>query len=92
MAFLKNLGEKISGAAVDAADKAKEFADVTRLKNEIAGEEKKIQQSFVELGKLYFETIKDNTEGPGIEHCQAIRAAEAAIAELKEKIEQVKTN
>ena len=53
MAFLKNLGNKIGEVAVDAAEKAKELAEITRLKNEISGEQKKIQQAFIDLGKLY---------------------------------------
>ncbi|MFA5636114.1 MAG: hypothetical protein WC977_09420, partial [Anaerovoracaceae bacterium] len=64
----------------------------TKLKNEISGEQKKIQQALMDLGKLYYEDIKDAEEGPGVELCGAIKVAEAAIAELESKIELIKTN
>jgi hypothetical protein len=92
MAFLKNLGNKIGEVAVDAAEKAKELAEITRLKNEISGEQKKIQQAFIDLGKLYYEDIKDASEGPGTGLCDIIKTAEATIAELESKITSIKTN
>ncbi|MFA5637169.1 MAG: hypothetical protein WC977_14835 [Anaerovoracaceae bacterium] len=92
MAFLKNLGNKIGEVAGDAADKAKDLAETTKLKNEISGEQKKIQQALMDLGKLYYEDIKDAEEGPGVELCGVIKVAEAAIAELESKIELIKTN
>lgn len=92
MAFLRNLGNKIGEVAGDAADKAKDLAETTKLKNEISGEQKKIQQALMDLGKLYYEDIKDAEEGPGVELCGVIKVAEAAIAELESKIELIKTN
>ncbi len=92
MAFFKDLGNKIGEVAGDAAEKAKDLAEITKLKNEISGEQKKIQQAFIDLGKLYFEEIKDANEGPGVEFCGVIKAAQEAIAELEAKIEQVKNN
>lgn len=92
MAFFKQLGNKIGEVAGDAADKAKDMAEITKLKMSISGEEKKIQQAFEELGKLYYEIIKDEKDGPGVEHCDLIKASQNAIFELENKIESVKTN
>lgn len=92
MAFLKDLGSKISTVAGDAADKAKELAEITKLKTDISSEQKKIQQAFINLGKLYYEDIKNIEAGPGVEFCNEIKTAEATIADLEAKIEQVKGN
>ena len=90
MSFLKNLGNKIGEVAGDAADKAKDMAEVTKIKLDISNEEKKIQQAFIELGKLYYEEIKDLADGPGAEHSALIKASEQTIADLEAKIETIK--
>ncbi|MGI6733923.1 MAG: hypothetical protein ACOX4J_07135 [Anaerovoracaceae bacterium] len=90
MSFIKDLGNKIGEMAGDAAEKAKELAEITKLKNEISGEQKKIQQAYIELGKIYYEDIKDTEVAPGAEHCRAIQAAQAAISELEAKIDSIK--
>lgn len=92
MAFLKNLGNKIGEVAGDAADKAKDMAEIAKFKLEISTEEKKIQQAFADLGKLYYEAIKDDEVGPGVEFCNLIKASQETIAELENKIEAVKGN
>lgn len=92
MAFLKNLGNKIGEVAGDAAEKAKDLAEITKLKSEISGEQKKIQQAFIDLGKIYYEDVKDAEDGPGVEFCLAIKAAQAAIAELEAKINSIKND
>ncbi len=90
MAFFKDLGNKLGEVAGDATEKAKDFAETTKLKNEISAEQKKIQQALVDLGKLYYDDIKDAEEGPGVGLCNVIKTAEAAIAQLEAKIELVK--
>lgn len=92
MAFLKNLGSKIGEVAGDAADKAKDMAEIAKLKLDITAEEKKIQQAYVDLGKLYYEAIKNDEEGPGVEHCKVIKESQDAIAQLEDKIASVKEN
>ncbi len=90
MSLLKNLGTKIGEAASDAADKAKEAAEIAKLKLDITGEEKKIQQAHIELGKIYYEANKSAEDIPGKEFFTIIEEAEAAIAEMEEKIKSIK--
>jgi len=92
MSFLKSLGNKIGEVAGDAADKAKDMAEIAKFKLEISAEEKKIQQAYVDLGKLYYEAIKDDETGPGVEFCSLIKSSQEAISELEGKIEVVKGN
>ncbi|GAB1476722.1 hypothetical protein MASR2M70_15580 [Bacillota bacterium] len=90
MSFFKDLGNKIGEVAGDAAEKAKDMAEVTKIKMDISAEEKKIQQAFIELGKLYYDQVKDQEESPGAEQSAVIKASELAIADLESKIEAIK--
>lgn len=86
MAFLNNLGKKLSDVAGDAADKAKDVAELAKVKAEIASEHKKIQQAYGELGKLYYEQAKEIEEGPVVEICSVIKASLATIDTLEAKV------
>lgn len=90
MAFFNDLGKKITTVAGDAAVKAKDVAEIAKLKTEIAAEQKKIQQGYVELGKIHYEEIKDTATGQEKEICTGIKASLDAIADIEAKIENVK--
>lgn len=79
MAFLDEIGNKISKVGQDAATKAKKLVDVSKLNGLIADEEKRINACFLQIGKIYFET---HAETPGPLFAQKI----AEIQEAKEKI------
>lgn len=90
MAFFNDLGKKITTVAGDAAVKAKDVAEIAKLKTEIASEQKKVQQGFAELGRLHFEEVKDIAVGQERDICAGIKASQAAIAEIEAKIESVR--
>lgn len=90
MAFLDNLGKKISDAAGTATEKAKDFAETTKLNSAIYSEEKQINQYFMEIGKMTFERDKDNPESPAAELIGKIIASQQTIDDLEKKIEEIK--
>lgn len=90
MAFLDKLGKKISEVADTASDKAKDFAETTKLNQAISAEEKQITQYFLDLGKFIFENEKDNPESPVAEMCSKILDSQSEIEELKRKITEIK--
>ncbi len=90
MAFFNDLKSKVSTAASGAADKAKELAEIAKLKGEIDTQEGEMNAAFLEIGKRMYETEKDNSESAVADLCGKITAASAAIAELKEKIEALR--
>ncbi len=90
MAFLDKLGKKIGDAAGTASEKAKDFAETTKLNQAISAEEKQINQYFLDLGKFIFENEKDNPESPVADMCSRILASQQTIAELKQKIIEIK--
>ena len=101
MAFFNDLGKKIGGAAEvaaekakvaagAAADKAKEIAEVTKLNNEISAEQKQIEKLYLEIGKIIFESDKNDQNSLVAEQCQKILACEKNVAELNIKIQHLK--
>ncbi|HOK48777.1 MAG TPA: hypothetical protein PLF27_06730 [Sedimentibacter sp.] len=90
MAFLNKIGKVIGEAAGTATEKAKDFAETTKLKNAISAEEKQINQYFMEIGKYVFEEERYNLESPYAEIIGKIIDSLRNIEELKKKIEEIK--
>ena len=90
MAFLNKLGKAIGDAAGTASEKAKDFAETTKLNNAISAEEKQINQYFLEIGKYVFEEERNNPDSPVAEINDKITASLRNIEDLKRKIEEVK--
>lgn len=90
MAFFNNLGKKISDAAGTATEKAKDFAETTKLNSAISSEEKQINQYFIEIGKMIFEQDKDNPDSPMADLIGKIVNSYETIDVLKRKIEEIK--
>lgn len=90
MAFLNNLGKKIGSAAEATASKAKELAEVKKFNSKIGDQEKQINRLYTEIGKKIFEQDKENPQSPVVELCAEILSSQAAIQELRQKIEEVK--
>ncbi|AGA67762.1 hypothetical protein Desdi_0208 [Desulfitobacterium dichloroeliminans LMG P-21439] len=90
MAFFDKIGKKIGDVAGTAADKAKDLAETTKLNAAISTEEKQIHQYYLEIGKTMFELEKNNPDSPVAEFVQKILASQQTIAELKDKIIEIK--
>lgn len=90
MAFLDKLSKKIGEVADTATDKAKDFAETTKLNQAISAEEKQISQYFLDLGKSIFENEKDNPDSPVADICNKIMESQNVIEELKKKILEIK--
>jgi len=92
MAFFDDLKAKAGRAANEAADKAKELAELTKLKSEIASQESKISAAYLEIGKRLYETEKENPDSPVADLCEKIAESGAAIDELKSRIEALRAD
>ena len=90
MAFLNKIGKAIGDAAGTASEKAKDFAETTKLNNAISTEEKQIKQYYLEIGKYVFEEDRDNPESPYAEIFSKITDSLRTIEELKRKIQEIK--
>ena len=80
MDIIEKIGDTITEKGKVAADKAKELAAIANLKSQISTCEEVMKKNYLEIGKIYFE-----------KQCETIKNSQRAIADLQEKIEQLKT-
>ncbi len=92
MDFINRLGDTIVTKGKEAADKAKETAEILNLKSQIATCEEVIRKNYYELGKYYFEQHKedDAPEEGSLKQFEAIRHAQKGIQELQKQIDEIK--
>ena len=90
MAFFDQMGQKLSQTGRDAVKKTKDMAEVVKLNNAIAEEQRKIEGNYLQIGKDYYENYADKGD-PIFQDCvDGIRRSEAAILEMKSAIQQLK--
>lgn len=90
MDFLEKLGDTITTKGKEAADKAKELAEIANLKSQISTCEEVIKKNYMEIGKIYFEQYGDIPEAPFEKQCRAINNAKRGATDLQEKIKEIK--
>ena len=90
MAFLEQLGKKLSDAGQGVAQQTKNFTDVTRLNNAISDKEKAISQLYSVLGQAYYESHSKDPSAEEQETIASINALFAEIVECAEEIKQIK--
>ena len=90
MDFLEKLGDTITIKGREAADKAKELAEIANLKSQIGTCEEVMKKNYLEIGRLYMELYGDMPEEPFEKQCRAIRNAKNGVDALQEKIREIK--
>ncbi len=90
MDFFEKVGETITTKGKEAADKAKEVAEIVSLKNQIKVCEDVIKKNYMEIGKKYYEANAETEDAEFARQCTAIRNAEKGVKELEEKIRKIK--
>ncbi|MDO8685450.1 MAG: zinc ribbon domain-containing protein [Clostridiales bacterium] len=92
MAFLDNLGKKVSEAAQAAAKKSGELVEITKTNININGEEDKIEKKQQQMGKLVYEKFQAtgsiDEEFAGL--CNEITAHMETVKNLRQKIMEIK--
>lgn len=90
MDILEKIGGTISEIGKEAADKAKELAEVASLKSQIGTCEEVIKKNYMEIGRLYYEMYGDSPDDAFVKSCRAIKNAKHGVEELQEKIREIK--
>lgn len=91
MAFFDDLKQKVLVGSKQVADKAKEMADITKLKSQIASEKSKMKEAYSILGQMYYEAHKDDPENDDFAAQVAVITTSAkAITVFEEEIERIK--
>lgn len=89
MAF-EDIMNRITDLAHSGAAKAREVAEIGKLKVNNAAEEDTIRKAYIELGKLYYTERAMAPEAPYAALCEKITAAKEKIEYNNQKIADIK--
>ena len=92
MDFLEKMGDTITAKGKGVAEKAKVLAEIAALKSRLSACEEGMKNSYLEIGKQYYEEYGDAPEAAFEKQCQAIANARNGARELKEEIETLKNS
>ena len=90
MDILNKVEETLTTKGKVVADKAKEMAEIARLKSQISTCEEVIRKNYAEIGRIYYENFGDNAEELFAKQCRAIKNAQNGVSELEKKIKDIK--
>ena len=82
--------EDLITVGLEVKDKAKETAEIARLKLDIKSKERELNRLFAELGRAYFAAHQEDEEVPEEELFAKIRVADAELTGLKVNLESHK--
>lgn len=90
MDFLNKVGKKLSEVGQSAVDKAKELADIAKLRKAISDDEKQVNELLLNIGQKVYEKaeeFKGNEEIAGI--VEKISTLKEHVAQLEEDIRTI---
>lgn len=90
MAFFDDLGKKLSQAGQTAVQKTKEMTDIARINGAISDEEKKVNNNYFQIGKLYVAMHSADYESDFAGMIVAIKESEAKIRDYRQEIQDIK--
>lgn len=90
MAFFDKMGETISSKSKDLAKKAKDMAEISSLNGQISSQEELINRTYLEMGKMYYDTNKEAPDANYAEKCITITTALERCEQLKKDIQMIK--
>ena len=85
---LTKLKESIENSANSAVKKTGQFIEISKLNLEISGEEKGIEEIYVNIGKKIYKQYEKNkpVDSNLIKYCKEIKEAKNRITTIKKKI------
>ena len=90
MSFFEDLGKKASEATSKAVQKAQELSETSKLNSMISDEEKRINNIYCQIGKLYISVHGADGEEAFADMVAGVADAEQKIAGYRRQIEAVK--
>lgn len=90
MAFFDDLGKKLSQAGQTAVQKTKEMTDIARINGAISDEEKKVNNNYFQIGKLYVAMHATDYENDFAGMIAAIKESETKIRDYRQQIQDIK--
>ena len=90
MALWDNLSKKASETTAKAVQQARILSETSRLNGLVSDEEKKINNNYYQIGKLYATIHQNNYEDEFIGMITAIAESEQKIREYRKQIQDIK--
>ena len=90
MGFLDDLGRTFTDTGREIAQTTKNYADVTKLNAQIAGEEKALSSVYEKLGRAWYEAHKDDEEQEFAEYGAQLRVSLEKIEGWKQQINAIR--
>ena len=82
---------KAKGFAALAAKKTKNVSRIAKLNVDIASERDTIKRNYLEIGKLYYETHREEPESYFLQLCREIDLSLESISSMESEIARLKT-
>ncbi len=90
MNFIDDFTQKLTKAGQSAVQKTKDFAEIAKLNSRISEEEKRKNEIYSQIGKLYCSKYSEIGEPEFAELVASISESEKKINELNEQIKTLK--
>lgn len=90
MSLFDDIGRKVTDVGQKTIQKTRDFSDTARFQANISDEEKKINNLYFEIGKMYVEKHRNDCEDFFRGMVSAINESEYRISELKKQIQDIK--
>lgn len=90
MGFFDDLGKKVTDAGQKAMQKTQEMSEIVRVNSLISQNENKINNAYVQIGKLFVSTYGNECEPEFAEMVATVAELEQQIAEYKKQIQDIK--
>ena len=91
MAFLKDLGNKISTKSKEISDKARFMSEKSSLNSIIRREESSKELQFAKIGKIYYEKHTDDYDEEFAEAFEKIKEAQEKIQQTQEELTKLES-
>ncbi len=90
MAFFDDISKKITDVTSNAAQKTREMGEISKLNSAVNEEEAKINNAYLQIGRLYCANHSDDCEDCFEIFVSAVKDAEKKIADIKAQIRDIK--
>lgn len=90
MAFLDDLGKKISQAGQNAVQKTKDMTETARIKSLISEEEKTLNNHYYRIGKLYVAKHLEDFESDFSDLISEVWKSETKIRDYRKQLQDIK--
>ena len=90
MAFLDDLSKKITDVTSNAAQKTRDMAEISKLNSSISEEETKLNNAYIQIGKLYCANHGSDYEDCFGSFIDVVTESEKKIADMNAQIREIK--